>query len=33
TKDYVGRILFNCIIRGQQVRYAEGQIVDPAGQD
>jgi hypothetical protein len=31
TKDYVGRILFNCIIHGKQVRYAEGRVVDVVG--
>lgn len=30
TKDYVGRILFNCLIHGQQVRYSEGKVVDQA---
>lgn len=30
TKDYIGRILFNCLIHGQQVRYFEGKVVDQA---
>lgn len=33
TKDYVGRILFNCIIHGKQVRYSKGRVVDTADQD
>lgn len=28
TKDYVGRILFNCLIHGQQVRYSGGKFID-----
>lgn len=28
TKDYAGRILFNCLIHGKQIRYLDGEAVD-----
>lgn len=28
TKDYVGRILFNCLIHGKQIRYLDGEAVN-----
>jgi hypothetical protein len=28
TKDYVGRILFNCLIHGKQIRYVDGEAVE-----